>query len=400
MSPYNYRCNRRTFKWHLGKFAERVALCALLKNARISWHHFLHGWIGLLLVSAAATGSAAEINTLYAAWVPVDNQQETTRIAALKTALARVFVKVSGERTVLQQAELSQALADAPTMVQQYSYQSRLLTAGDDPRLGLWVAFEKPLVNDALREAKLQTWGNIRPAVLVWMALNDKAESAALYPRVGSSGEILTQTEALSIMRQVENHRGVSLVLSQQQSDLQSGINMANLQDIPDDTIRNVSARYAAEAVLIARTQRTAGGFFETDWTFYIAHVQQRWTTVEDNIELTIEEGFQRCVDRLAAFYLDPAPTNKVARFSVIVSGITGFNDFTRALQALRQSDRTHYVQPSILFHDKAVFSVSVRGSASVFLNVISLGGVLSAPQATAAHRNTHTTLQLMLSPR
>ena len=372
--------NRRSAKWHLRKRAVRLFLGVLYRLVCFFWQRLLQVGLGLGFVSVAITSAAGEIRDLYATWVPVDDLQQSNRDAALESALARVLIKTSGKRTVLQQAAVSQALSTAPAMVQQYSYQSRSLTAGNDKRLGLWVEFDKTLINSTLNKAHIPTWGNIRPTTLLWMKIND---------------DTLTQTNAMSVMRRVESQRGVSLVLSQLQVDHQSGIDTANPQHVFNDTIRYVLARYGAQALLIAHIQQTASGFFTADWTLYIEGVQQKISTADDHFELVIEEGLQRVIDRLADLYLETASSNQMTPFNVMVNGINNFHDITRTLQALRLSDRLQYVQPNIVYRDKATFNINVIGSQNMFLRVISMGGSL-ALYTHATPPNTQLTLQLL----
>ena len=74
----------------------------------------------LLLVLAQPLAAAP---TTYTGEAPVANQSESARSDALKTALADVVIRLSGDPGILARSEVAEAVAGAEKLVLQYSYR-------------------------------------------------------------------------------------------------------------------------------------------------------------------------------------------------------------------------------------------------------------------------------------
>ena len=117
----------------------------------------------LLLVSTLMAATAIAAPSTYTGEAPVANQSEGARAGALKTALAEVVIRLSGDPGILARSEVAKAVAGAEKLVLQYRYRrdnvtdevsgtptSKLVLAGDFNRwLDLVVADNVLQVNSA-----------------------------------------------------------------------------------------------------------------------------------------------------------------------------------------------------------------------------------------------------------
>ena len=69
------------------------------------------------------TQPLAAAPTTYTGEAPVANQSEPARSGALKTALAEVVIRLSGDPGILARSEVAQAVAGAEKLVLQYRYR-------------------------------------------------------------------------------------------------------------------------------------------------------------------------------------------------------------------------------------------------------------------------------------
>ncbi len=86
----------------------------------------LRRWPGLLvfvLVSSLLATTAIAAPTTYTGEAPVANQSESARAGALKTALADVVIRLSGDPGILARNEVANAVAGADKLVLQYRYR-------------------------------------------------------------------------------------------------------------------------------------------------------------------------------------------------------------------------------------------------------------------------------------
>ncbi|MBL0165224.1 MAG: DUF2066 domain-containing protein [Xanthomonadales bacterium] len=79
--------------------------------------------LAFLLVSSLLAFSAIAAPTTYTGEAPVANQSESARAGALKTALAAVVIRLSGDPGILARSEVANAVAGADKLVLQYRYR-------------------------------------------------------------------------------------------------------------------------------------------------------------------------------------------------------------------------------------------------------------------------------------
>ena len=131
---------------------------------------------GLVVSWAAPT---AEVAGLYEAEVPVTGQNALERVAAIRSALEEVLVKVSGKADVAQLPQLEPLLSQADQWVQRYQYRAAPPGGGPpSPPLAqlLWMSFDRETINQRLYEAGIPVWGINRPSTLLWLAVDEGGE--------------------------------------------------------------------------------------------------------------------------------------------------------------------------------------------------------------------------------
>jgi hypothetical protein len=106
----------------------------------------------LAFLAAFAAAAPAFGAGLYSGEAPVNSQSEGERAEALKTALAQVIVKVSGDNAILARPEIAKAVAGAERYVQQYQYAQNVVADGGQPqaRLTLIAQFNRDAVDQLI----------------------------------------------------------------------------------------------------------------------------------------------------------------------------------------------------------------------------------------------------------
>ena len=205
--------------------------------------------------------SAAEVQGLYDASVPVADQQQPARAQAMRAGLAQVLVRVTGYGGAPQDPVLADMLDDAPHYVQQYRYLTAppaatatapataaaapATTAAAPPPLQLWMAFDPVGIDQALRARHQPVWGRARPLVLVWLAVDDGNGSRHLVSASDGSDE----SQALEDEAQL---RGLPLRLPLWDLEDQSKVAVADVWGGFQETLLAASALAAAAAAGLA----------------------------------------------------------------------------------------------------------------------------------------------------
>ena len=131
-------------------------------------------WVAASLLLVVCNAFPAElVRDLYVADVPVANRGETELARAAEEGLAQVLVKVSGSVDVLARPEVAGALQSARARVQQYSYNR---IDNGDAALSARVEFDPAQVRDLLLSAGAPIWTATRPAVLVWLVVEEAGQ--------------------------------------------------------------------------------------------------------------------------------------------------------------------------------------------------------------------------------
>jgi hypothetical protein len=94
---------------------------------------------------------------LYSGEVPVASQADAERAEALKSALAQVVIRLTGDSAILARPDVARAVAGAERYVQQYQYQQDVVSDGGAPqlRLRLVAQFDRDAVDQMLRDLGL-----------------------------------------------------------------------------------------------------------------------------------------------------------------------------------------------------------------------------------------------------
>lgn len=130
----------------------------------------------LILAPAAALAAAADLYTGEAA---VSGQGAAERERALPLALEQVLGKLSGLPHFADRPLVRPALERAPAILLSYHYRNVVLTGpdGGEVRAQRLVArFSPPAVDDLARALQLPVWRYDRPALVVWLVVDEDGE--------------------------------------------------------------------------------------------------------------------------------------------------------------------------------------------------------------------------------
>ena len=220
----------------------------------------------------ALPASAARVEDLYTATVELDSMAANPQQDAFARALGEVLVKVTGlPEAGATEARLG-ALSNATQLVQQYR---RL------PENRLQASFNAGALRDALDEAGLPVWGNNRPLVAVWFALDAGDGNRMILSEASGESEVGLdegQIEALrELLVETAVARGLPMVLPLVDAEDLGVVSFADLWGDFPGPVMLASQRYGADAVLVGRARSTAAGINKVRWSLTMANEQHGW---------------------------------------------------------------------------------------------------------------------------
>lgn len=332
---------------------------------------FLLGGIVLVLVLAVgATSFAAEIDGLYTAEVTVAGKSGEDREAASTRALAAVVVKVTGSREVLEAPALKEAFERPSAYLQQYRYGTTMQPDAAGvmaPVPTLAVTFDQKAVNALLERASLPIWSRVRPAVLVWLAVEMSGQRTLLGPE--DPGGLM------EVARQIADERGVPLIVPLLDLEDRANLNVTDVWGGFASFIDRASARYGPEAVLVGRVAASASGAFSGRWRLRIDGAPIVWESTGVSTAAVVSEGLQGAADRLGLRFANAGGVPSRVRLQV--RNIETLEDYARTSSYLEALDVVEELAVTAAKAATVSYELRVRGGRTALAQVIGLGRTL-----------------------
>ncbi len=214
----------------------------LIINALIHQGGFKKAQLLLLLIGSlffSALGYGAIVVEVSTAAVEVADQGQSTTERAMREALSRVFVKMSGTQSVLDDTEVRQAVRAAEQYLRAYRFSF------EQGKIFYVAEFDEDRIADILRAQNLSIWESRRPETLFWLAVEEESERSL----VGHS----SQFSYAGVIENTADYRGLPIQLP----DIsESDDNTALIYDVWGrfgSRIKSASTIYAADTIIAAR---------------------------------------------------------------------------------------------------------------------------------------------------
>ncbi len=315
---------------------------------------------GLLVSSTAAL--AVRVNHLFEAQVPVAGRDAPARDAALADALREVLVRLTGSALALQSAAAADLLAKPGRFVEQYRY----VDAGGSS-LALWAQFDGVSLARELRQAGLPYWGEERPDVLVWLAVDDRGQRY-----------LAGETEPRPVndsLRRIGQHYGLPLTLPLMDLEDQRNAGFTDVWGNFFTRIQRASQRYRPQAIVTIRLERSSAGDWRAAWQLVDAGDQQTWRTHGDTIDQALAAGFGDTTQWLAQRYAVVATAT--GSRSLLVEDIGSLDDYARVSAYLAALSPVDQINVARVSGRSVEFSLVLSADEHNLRQLISLGRTL-----------------------
>ena len=335
---------------------------------------FLGGCLFTLIFSLNA--HAAEVEGLYETEVLVTSQGRDERNVAIRMALDEVLVRVSGDRNTPRLDALQGLYRRSLQLVQQYRYRALPRGAGlsgDHPggmSQVLWVSFDAAAIDQALRKASVPLWGQVRPATLVWVVVEDGGVRSLM------GADTLPQSK--QVMQQQAERRGLPLFVPLWDLEDQVALRFTDVWGNFQDAILRASARYATEAVLVGRLYRQTGDIWESRWTLYQGGETAHWSLSSPSQNEVLSAGVDGAADHLGRRFAKVFDESQSGRVKVVVKDLITLEDYARTTQFLQSLDVVTAIQVESVVGETMTFDLQVRGNSEGLAQTIGFGRTLA----------------------
>ena len=318
----------------------------------------------IALLCLAFNARAARVPGLYEAMVPVASQSPSLRNQALREALRRVVIKVTGTMD-LSAYFYSNSLATG-SLVEQFGYEST--KQGGERQLFLWAKLNPEGVQKIIREQGLPIWPEERPATLIWLAIEDKAGREIIAE--GSGHEIV------AVLKEAAAQRGMPIIMPLMDLTESASIDFIQVAGMGGQVLARASERYASQYVLVGYLLEQEG-LWQGRWQS--AGEQQPATVAIGSLEDVVSAGINPLANRIARQFSGFAPGDSPQYIEIIIDDIRDAADYGRSLAYLRSISLVNQADVTRMDPQGVSFRLHTHTDIASVLRVIDLDRVLYA---------------------
>lgn len=323
----------------------------------------------LTLTGLLSSGPVLGADNFFAEAVDVENRSARELRRAASDALTRVFVRVSGNEQILEEAPFAAAVKDAQSHVLLYSYQ-------DAAEAGTRVFFEfdDAFVRGLFRDHSVLYWEQRRPPVVIWLALDEPFSR-----RFAARSDDL---ELLSPSLERFEARGVEVRFPLLDLTDSAALSVNAIWERDFEQVRRASARYGTEYALVGRWIDLSDGSKLVDW-YYVGpeqteNIQFRASELYDIWERGVDLAVDAMRDSLAVTLQQFEVSEAIA---VSVRGVHSYADYRAVSSVFNELGRLIDLRIDSLYGDRVTYRVVGVSSAEQVARLIpSRSGLIAQP--------------------
>lgn len=250
-----------------------------------------------LLISALLilpiTSFAIKLATLYRVEVPVASQTSDERALAVQRAFAELLIRLTGNPEIVNNADIKSNLNKADYFVKEYRYAA---TNEASAQYMLTVKFDPFDVDKFLKRNNVAYWGDNRPLILTWVTYTPLQKAPVI---VDSE----SQRPLFMSIRALGNKLGIPLIFPVMDVADLNQIGTSDITALSLPTLKNISKRYQADAILIGSLVQKKDGY-DSQWTLIVGTNQWTFSIPDKSINAVFVAMLNQISQTLAKNYI------------------------------------------------------------------------------------------------
>jgi len=323
---------------------------------------------------------AVQVDELFTVQMPVESRDRAQRMEAIKAGIGQVLVRVTGDGSIAQNADVEAVIRGAAQYVQRFRY----LPAKKGEGFELVIDFDETRLNKDLANRGLPVWGRERPAVLSWVAVSQGANRFM----ISSKG----RRSERGVLNEAARDRGIPLIFPLLDVEDNNKVRSGDIVGGFYDTVDEASKRYAADAVLIGRVQRQQGQWVGR-WRLREGDQTVVFESEGSSLDEVLTQGVNGLASYLASWHATQGFSDQASAVEVHVNQVNSLADYIKVRDYLKAFDSVLDVTPRQISLAQAHLVVRMRGTARDLERLVMLGDVLESrepeyeevPSATAS---------------
>jgi len=321
----------------------------------------------LSVVEAVADGN------LYAGEVVVPSQSEADRLEAIPEALIQVFQKLSGQREMPFTPALDEAIGNADRLLRSFRYIN-VDHAGSDGvitrELRLLAEFMRPEVDRVIQQAGLPRWQQERPAVQIWVVIDDG------FTRELKPLEFMYAWESLE---DIAASRGLPVgwpELDEEESQL---VDMRLVWGGFTDYLVERGAPADGVAIIAVRRE---GPAWTLRWNLAIGEQNWSWRNSDQELLFALAAGIHKMTDQVAASNTIAASEKDSWMIDVTIGQLNSARDYASCLEYVQNLSLVTAVEVLGANPGQVNFRLQLNASPEYLSEAVDRGNILLATRA------------------
>ncbi len=311
--------------------------------------------------------AVAEIN-LYAGEVVVPSQGEADRREAIPEALIQVLQKLSGQREMPFSTALDEALGNADRLLLSFRYVNVDREGPDgaiDQEIRLVAQFMQPEVDRIVQQVGLPRWQQERPAVQIWVVIDDGLERQLKPVEFGYAWESLEDIAAM---------RGLPVSWPELDEEEQQLIDMRLVWGGFTDYLVERGAPADGVAIIAARRQ---GPQWTLRWNLASNGRSWSWRNNDQELLFALAQGIHKMTDELAASNSIAASEQGLWTTDVTIGGLNSAENYAVCLAYLQNLSLITAVEILGAGPGRVHFRLQLNASSEHLAQAFNRGSVL-----------------------
>lgn len=316
------------------------------------------------LLSANIAGAAVTLEDLYKVETLVISQSGKELSRASEAGLRTVLIRVSGDPKSIDSPVLRAALRSPRRYLSQYSYQSRDSDEGLSELL-VHLEYEKTLIEQLLREARLPVWSETRPSILVWLLLDQ-----------GGERTVVNGTTASELVAALDVHarrRGLEFTYPLLDLEDSSKVSVADIRKRNMGAIALGSKRYQADTVLVGTATALSDDSLVGNWAYQIGQKDYYFDglkNIDDGYAAAIADNVANALAKKYAFQSEGFLEQGVL---MTVADVENYADYARVINYLESISAVELVSVRQLDAENLQLSLSLHGAVKQLKQTLAL---------------------------
>jgi hypothetical protein len=341
--------------------------------------------LALLMLLPAVPLQAALVRDLYEVRVPVSDQSPAELKRAARAGLAEVLVRIAGRTDAARQPGVAELLANADRYVEQYRFEQVAPPAepvadgaapavASAPSLQALLRFARPPLEQQLRKAGLPVWGENRPTLLVWLAVDENGSRQLVNE---ASHPALVQA-----LREQARRRGLVVSFPLLDLDDLAAVTADMAWQMDMARLGQAAARYRADGLLVGRLGALPGGRWVGSWNLSAEDLRLSVDGEGAGLPEYLAPGIDRIADALASRYA-VAPEAGAGVVTLWLTDVRSFADYSRVLQYLSRVSQIKAVVPLQVAPGEMLLRLEIDGTPAQLERALALDNKLQPEPAT-----------------